>query len=120
MNANHIIWSAWACAPGVVALAITKQHGIWIALDMSESVIYFREFSDAVNHIIQINKPCYYEQFGSNYELIYLPANSDEWRQAFSSWLQPDTDACNQLVNKVTAMLPWYERLVLRIREITG
>lgn len=57
MNANHIIWSAWACDQGIVALAITKQNGIWNALD---------EIRDSLKSaIITLDNGCY---LGASFE----------------------------------------------------
>ena len=113
MVKNQIYWSAWTSDKGFVAIALTEQHGHWISLDANNSIDYFSSCSRVIQHMTQANKPCYFEMYGSNYELNYLPVTSIEWQRIYDLWLNSDDQVtANHLISKFAGGAKWYDRLL--------
>lgn len=112
MVKNQIFWSAWACDKGFAAIALTEQHGHWMSLDVNDSIEFFSNCSEVVQHMTQANKPSYFEMYGSNYELSYLPATSAGWQRIYGLWLRPDQEAVDHLICRLVGAPTWYDRLL--------
>jgi len=99
----------------VVALAPIKPCGCSCLTGDEDGRIHnaFYTRDEAINFIIQLNKPQYNKEFGTSYELQYLESDSNEWYEVHALW----KDFLSWLSDmKEYFELPWYKRLYRRTR----
>jgi hypothetical protein len=97
---------------------IEDKNNKFIATNETRTIELFDNFHEAEQYITQLCKPFYYEQFGSNYEIKYVDEHSEEWKNIFNNWVsyyEREKEELETLIEKVSSILLWYERIWIKI-----
>lgn len=112
-----IYYTVYKNEEGYVGLALAN-NGLFIdSYDVCKDIKSFPTFEEADNHINETNKPVYFENFGLNYELKYLPFKSLQWESISEKWLNFEPKE-EEMVENFLDFLPFFEKIKFKVKVL--
>lgn len=114
---KNIIYYTIGEMPGpCFATVALYSKGDKYAAPIHDQIEMFATFHEAEQFITELQKPVYFDLFGTSYELQFLRPESDEWQSLMDKWdafHNKFTELLNYAIAEETA--PWYKKLYRKI-----